>query len=100
MITHNLADALQARFGGKRQLVVDFTEAYQDVSVEGAEVVDYGGSRATYAFEIIASELISRLSRRYSIRDLAVHEPDIEATIRNIYEGRLLETAHDDLKFG
>jgi ABC-type uncharacterized transport system ATPase subunit len=36
--------------------------------------------------------LIGRLSAQYRIRDLAVREPDIEATIRRIYEERLLET--------
>jgi ABC-type uncharacterized transport system ATPase subunit len=31
------------------------------------------------------------LSARYRIRDLSVREPDIEATVRRIYEERLLE---------
>lgn len=38
-----------------------------------------------------ASELIGHLSARYRIRDLSVREPDIEATVRRIYEERLLE---------
>jgi len=36
-------------------------------------------------------KLIGRLSARYRIRDLSVREPDIEATVRRIYEERLLE---------
>jgi ABC-type uncharacterized transport system ATPase subunit len=40
---------------------------------------------------IAASELIGRLSTQYRIHDLSVREPDIEATIRRIYEERLLE---------
>jgi ABC-2 type transport system ATP-binding protein len=88
-------DSLQNRFGGKWQLVVDFAEPYQQVEVLGAEVVRLEGSRATYAFDrtaLSASDLISRISARYGIRDISVQEPDIEVTIRTIYEGRLLNS--------
>jgi ABC-2 type transport system ATP-binding protein len=87
-------DALQDRFGGKRELVVDLAEPYADVTIEGAEVVAQEDGRVTYRFDrqtITASELIGRLSARYRLRDLSVREPDIEATIRRIYEERLLE---------
>jgi ABC-2 type transport system ATP-binding protein len=62
--------------------------------VEGAEVVEQEGQRVIYQFDrqlISASELISRISARYRIRDLSVREPEIEATVRRIYEDRLLE---------
>ena len=88
--------SLQDQFGGKRELVVDFAEAYETVAIEGATVVEYQDSRATYQFErgeISASALIGRISNQYRVQDLAVREPDIEATIRRIYEERLLETA-------
>lgn len=87
-------EALRARFGGKRQLIVDFSEDYTDVTVEGAEVTARQGSQVTYEFErqsITASELIGRISARYRLRDLEVREPDIENTIRRIYEEKLLE---------
>ncbi|MEM7111312.1 MAG: ATP-binding cassette domain-containing protein [Chloroflexota bacterium] len=87
-------DALQDRFGGQRELVVDFAEQYEEVGVLGASVLERQNGRVTYQFdrqEIGASELIGRLSQQYRIRDLAVREPDIEATIRRIYEERLLE---------
>jgi ABC-2 type transport system ATP-binding protein len=87
-------NALQDRFGGKRELVVDLAEHYPDVAVEGAQVAERDGLRVTYHFErqaITASELIGRLSARYRILDLAVREPDIEVTIRRIYEERLLD---------
>jgi ABC-2 type transport system ATP-binding protein len=87
-------DTLRARFSGKRELLVDFAEEYADVEVEGATVAAREGLRATYQFErdtISASELIGRLSARYRILDLAVREPEIEETIRRIYEERLLE---------
>ena len=50
---------------------------------------------AVYQFErstITASELIGRLSAKYLIRDLVVREPEIEETVRRIYEERLLES--------
>lgn len=86
--------ALRDRFGGKRQLVVDFAEEYPSIDIEGAEVSGREGQRAIYHFDrhtITASELIGRLSARYRILDLEVREPDIETTIRRIYEERLLE---------
>ena len=88
-------DTLRDRFGGKRELVVDLAEDYPSVAVDGAQVVERDGQRAIYHFErgaITASELIGRLSACYRIRDLSVREPDIEATVRRIYEERLLET--------
>jgi ABC-2 type transport system ATP-binding protein len=85
---------LRERFGGSRKLVVDFAEVYNQVDIDGALVADRDGTRVTYEFErgaITASELIGRLSARFRIRDLEVREPEIEATIRRIYEERLLE---------
>jgi ABC-2 type transport system ATP-binding protein len=87
--------ALQERFGGKRELVVEFAESYELVEVQGAEVTRWEANRVTYRFErkdLTASELIGRLSERYKIKDLQVREPEIESTIRRIYEERLLET--------
>jgi ABC-2 type transport system ATP-binding protein len=87
---------LAQRFGGSRELVVDLAEAYDDVTVEGAEIIAREGLRVTYRFDrthLTASELIGRLSRRYRLRDLSVREPQIEATVRRIYEERLLEGA-------
>ena len=86
--------ALRQRCGGKRQLVVDFADFYESVTVDGAEVVNREGQRVTYEFErgaIAASELIGRVSNQYRILDLEVREPDIEATVRRIYEEKLLE---------
>lgn len=87
-------DALQKRFGGQRELVVDFAEEYDEVSVVGATISERQNGRVTYQFDrqhAGASDIIGRLSQQYRIRDLAVREPDIEATIRRIYEERLLE---------
>jgi ABC-2 type transport system ATP-binding protein len=87
-------EELRERFGGERELVVDLAEDYDDVSVEGAQVAAREGRRVTYRFargSITASALIGRLSARYRLLDLSVREPEIEATVRRIYEQRLLE---------
>jgi ABC-2 type transport system ATP-binding protein len=86
-------ERLRERFGGDRQLIVDFGESYEEVHVDGAQVTERIGTRVTYRFErgkVTASELIGRLSSRFRIRDLEVREPDIEDTIRRIYEEQLL----------
>jgi ABC-2 type transport system ATP-binding protein len=88
-------EALRERFDGRRELVVDFAKAYDSVAVEGAQVVEHSATRATYRFDrraITASDLIGRLSARYQIHDLLVREPEVEETVRRIYEERLLET--------
>jgi len=87
-------EELRQRFGGERELVVDFAEVYEEVSVEGAEVATREGQRVTYRFSrgaVTASTLIGRLSAKYRILDLSVREPEIEATVRRIYEERLLD---------
>lgn len=84
---------LQTRFGGKWRLTVDFAEPYADVSVEGAEVLQHDSLQAVYAFDrqvLSASDLIDRLSARFSLRDISVHAPDAETTVRRIYEEKLL----------
>ena len=87
---------LLTRFGAKRELVVDMAEAYPTLSVEGADLVEMDGLRATFQFErssVTASDLIGRISAKYRIQDLSVREPEIENTIRRIYQERLLEQA-------
>jgi ABC-2 type transport system ATP-binding protein len=85
---------LKRRFGSQRQLIVDFAEVQEDMRIKGAEIIAREGNRLTYRFvrdEVAASELIGRLSARFRIQDLEVREPEIETTIRRIYEKRLLE---------
>jgi ABC-2 type transport system ATP-binding protein len=89
---------LKNRFGGYRQLVVDFAETQDGMEIEGTTIIEREGSRITYQFPrdaMTASELIGLISAQYRIRDLEVREPEIEATIRRIYEERLLEKDGD-----
>ena len=87
-------DTLKNRFGGRRELHVELSEPADDYEIAGAELIAQEGLQAGYAFnrdEISASDLIGRLSRKFRIRDLEVREPDIETTVRKIYEERLLD---------
>jgi ABC-2 type transport system ATP-binding protein len=89
---------LVKRFGGERELVVDFAEDYANVEIDGARVAHRGDRRVTYRFargSISASELIQRLSAQYRIVDLSVQEPQIEDTVRKIYEQGLLRTSDE-----
>jgi ABC-2 type transport system ATP-binding protein len=89
-----LAD-IRTRFGGKRRLLVDFAEPYPDIQMDGVQIVEKEGQRVIFEFErgvFTASELIRRLSEKYRIQDLEVREPDIESTIRRIYEEKLLDS--------
>jgi ABC-2 type transport system ATP-binding protein len=88
------------RFGGERELVVDFAEDYAEAEVDGARVANRAGRRVTYRFvrgDVSASELISRLSARYRIEDLSVQEPQIEDTVRRIYEQGLLKSESSEV---
>ena len=77
----------------ERHLLIGFGEEYAKVQIGGAGVVEHGGRRFTYRVkrgEISASEVIQRLSARFRIEDLSVQEPQIEDTVRRIYEQGLL----------
>ena len=86
--------SLHKIFGGKRQLIVDFSEIYENYHILGAEILEIDNKRVVYGFErdeLTASELIGRITNKFRILDLSVREPEIENTIRKIYEDRLLD---------
>jgi ABC-2 type transport system ATP-binding protein len=93
MIFDGPLETIMDRFGTRRELIVELAEKYEDLELEGAKVVAVEGSRVRYQFEradVTASQLINRLSSRFRILDLSVQEPEIETTIRRIYEEGLL----------
>jgi ABC-2 type transport system ATP-binding protein len=82
---------LQARYGSARELVVDFEAVPGDSQVPGLELLGADGPRVRYGFTGAASAPIARVTAHAPVRDITVKEPDIEATIRRIYEGGLLQ---------
>ena len=81
---------LQARYGSARELIVDFEEPPANAQLPGLELLEHTGPRARYAFAGAAAAPIARVTALAPVRDITVKEPDIEATIRRIYEGKLL----------
>jgi ABC-2 type transport system ATP-binding protein len=95
LLFDGLLATLRERFGGERELVVDLADDYDDVTVAGATIIAREGRRVAYRFGadgLTASDLIARVSAHLRIGDLSVREPEIEATVRRIYEERLLDT--------
>jgi len=85
---------LHRRFGADRELVVDFAEDYAKVDIDLASISARANRQVTYRFTretVSASDLIQALAQRFKIADLTVREPEVENTIRRIYEERLLD---------
>jgi ABC-2 type transport system ATP-binding protein len=79
---------IRERYGTHRTLVVEFSEPYADIAVEGAELVSYEGMVARLRFDrrtMTAEALIRRVTERYQISDISLEEPELEAIIRRIY---------------
>ncbi|OLV17011.1 ABC transporter ATP-binding protein [Deinococcus marmoris] len=82
--------SLQARYGSARELVVDFEFTPIDPQVPGLTLLGAEGPRVRYGFTGAAAAPIARVTAHAPVRDITVKEPEIEATIRRIYEGGLL----------
>ncbi len=82
---------IKERFGKSRTLVVDLEpNGFGDrLEIAGAEQIKREGNKFWLRFnrdEISASQLIARVSEKYSIVDLTVEEPEIEGIISRIYQ--------------
>ncbi len=84
-------DALKARYGTERTLIVDLEEPGPPLRLEGARVVRVEGPRQWIVFErerTSAAQLIAAVAARAPLRDLTLEEPDIEDVVRRIYGER------------
>lgn len=84
-------EALRARYGRWRTLVVDMADGdgQSMLAITHAVVQRREGPRVWLRFDreaTTAAALIADVAARYPVRDLTVEEPDIEAIIRGIYE--------------
>lgn len=85
--------ALIGQFETERALVVTLAEEYTAVSLPGLPPPMRQGRQATFTFDshlVAASTLIQQVMARYAVADLEVRRPEIETTVRRIYEQRLL----------
>jgi ABC-2 type transport system ATP-binding protein len=89
LIFDGSVEALLARYGDERTLVVDLEEPGPPLEVAGARVVRVDGPRQWLRFrrdEATAARLAAEVAAKARLVDLAVEEPDIEEIVRRIYE--------------
>ena len=87
-------NALKSRWGGRRQLIVDFASDPDadigSISNGALEVTQIDGPRVTIAFDrdaISAPDVLGRAGAFGEVRDMSLQEPEIEDVIRRMYEG-------------
>jgi ABC-2 type transport system ATP-binding protein len=82
-------EALHARYGSRRRLVVDLNEPLPpDFTVEGATLVAVEADRHRASFDLhsdAAGPVVGQLAALSSLRDLALVEPDIEDVVARLY---------------
>ena len=84
-------EALRARYGGERTLVVDLEEPMSALRVTDARVTRVDGARQWIAFDrerTNAARLAAEVAAQAALRDLTVEEPNIEDVVRRIYAER------------
>ncbi len=82
-------DALRARLGSRRTILIEFSDDPGAVAIPHAALVEDRGVRKTYAFdraEMPALDLVAALPRSLPIADISFEEPDIEEIIRRLYQ--------------
>ncbi len=85
--------SLLDRFQGGFSLVVTFAEFVTDASLPGLSPPQLDGLVATYHFDgkqVTAASLIGQIFQCFRVADIEIRRPEIEETIRRIYEQKLL----------
>lgn len=82
-------EALHARYGSRRRVVVDLDEPLADsAALPGAslESVEADGCRLVYVLDgATAGEVVARLAGLAALRDISIVEPDIEDVVARLY---------------
>ncbi|HEY0696224.1 MAG TPA: methionine ABC transporter ATP-binding protein, partial [Micromonospora sp.] len=82
-------DALHARYGSRRRMLVDLEEPVTDPPVlPGAPVLrtEADGHRIVFDLEsATAAEVLTRLAGVATVRDISIVEPDIEDVVARLY---------------
>lgn len=82
-------DKVKDQFKGNSSIVVDFDTIPNDFYVEDVDVVDKDSLRWTLEFDASktrSGKVLSEITRKYDVLDIALKEPDIDDIIRNLYE--------------
>jgi ABC-2 type transport system ATP-binding protein len=88
ILSDGTLDELRARVTTERWLVIDLADEHQRVADDDVTIVKREGARVTLSFDpqrVRSAELIARLTSRYPVRDLFVHNPPIEQIIARLY---------------
>lgn len=86
-------DTLIERFEDQRSLIVTFADPVSDPTLPGIPAPHLEGRTATYLFDgrqVTVASLIEQIFQRFRVADVEIRRPDIEETIRRIYEQKLL----------
>ena len=84
---------LKNRYGGHHRIVVHFEEDVEGLTLALAEKVELLENQAVITFDpqkISSGALIKELVNAHAIKEIEVRPPEVEATIRQIYEKKLL----------
>ena len=91
IIYDGTVEQIKERYGKMRTLIVEFNQKYDNINVpSGVKLVEEKDNRKWFEFkkdEIQISDFIGGLTSKYSVADLTINEPEIEAIIREIYKG-------------
>ncbi len=88
ILSDGTLDELRANVWRERRLIVDLVKD-EPIDDPDARVVARNGTRVELRFDpeaVSATQLISRLTARYAVRDLFVENPPIEEVIARMYE--------------
>ena len=96
-------EAILARFGQQRRLVVEFQDAVGQIDPPYGEIVRHEANKVWIAFnrnEVSAFDLIGALGRSVvdngqRIKDITIMEPDIESIVSQIYEHGMPQTSEE-----
>ncbi|MBC9731657.1 ATP-binding cassette domain-containing protein [Nocardioides marmotae] len=82
-------DALRARGGARRTLVVDLVDEAPPIEVPGATTDRVEGPRQWLSFPVGASAapVVAAVAAAYDVADLSLPEPAIEDVIKELYAG-------------
>ncbi|HEX8629110.1 MAG TPA: ATP-binding cassette domain-containing protein [Catenuloplanes sp.] len=85
-------EALHARYGSRRKIVIDLDEPWPaGTDVPGAVLESVTADRHRVVFVLAgadAGEVVARLARMVVLRDISVLEPDIEDVVARLYTDR------------
>lgn len=83
---------ISGQLGGVVQVVVDFEEIPNDISIPNVTVVDRKGPRWTFAFSpevITVGQFVSKVVSQHKVLDVSIKKTEIEDIIRDIYTGKV-----------